>query len=192
MNAAKLREFIMTLETLTEQGAIDQKIDLKIEEFLVESRLAEYLPPKERGWIKTTYTEGALTCLRDILLDILGETIEEVRDNAIVNMLVAGDEKFRERVSKHFPELVKEKEDASLVIKCFGHLTLIRLPHLNQGEPSDKITATVTLGGHPGLGHLFIRDGDFGLNQLFDVEIRLTPISEEERVRIAESQPVLI
>lgn len=89
------------------------------------------------------------------------------------------------------------EEDISHVIKCFGRITLTRLPHGN--EPSDKIMATVTLSNRmgpksprPEIGLLYLWDNDLTLNQLFNVEIHLTPISEEEGERILELRPVLI
>lgn len=75
------------------------------------------------------------------------------------------------------------------VIQCFGRVVLTRLPYSH--EPQGTPVATIQLGDPFGkVGLLYLTD--YKLNQIFDVEITLNPISEQERQEISHSRPVML
>lgn len=79
-------------------------------------------------------------------------------------------------------------------IRCFGRVCLTRLPRPD--EPPGIYRSTIHLGddalseSKSEIGMLYLTE--YPLNTLFNVEIKLTPISEEERKQIARSRPVLL
>lgn len=84
-----------------------------------------------------------------------------------------------------------EEPIQSRIIQCFGRVILIRLPRINEVQGST--IATIQLGGdlpESEVGLLYVTE--YPLNQMFDVEITLRPISPEEKKEISHSQPVML